>query len=193
MATAAASYPVTFEVEYPERLSRGLIFVKWLLAFPHWLIVGIFGYLVELTTFISWFAILFTGRYPRALFDLAVMYVRWNTRMLAYVALLRDEYPPFSGGANPEYPARLNIEYPERLSRLLIFVKWLLAIPHLLILALLGLVAFLVYVIGWFAILFTGRLPRGMFDFLVGYGRWGLRVNAYILLLRDEYPPFSMT
>jgi hypothetical protein len=193
MATAAASYPVTFEVEYPERLSRGLIFVKWLLAFPHWLIVGIFGYLVELTTFISWFAILFTGRYPKALFDLAVMYFRWNTRMLAYVALLRDEYPPFSGGAEPEYPVRLDIEYPERLSRLLIFVKWLLAIPHLLILALLGLVAFLVYVIGWFAILFTGRLPRGLFDFLVGYGRWGLRVNAYILLLRDEYPPFSMT
>ena len=193
MATAAASYPVTFEVEYPERLSRGLIFVKWLLAFPHWLIVGIFGYLVELTTFISWFAILFTGRYPRALFDLAVMYFRWNTRMLAYVALLRDEYPPFSGGANPEYPVRLDIEYPERLSRWLIFVKWLLAIPHILILSLLGLVAFAVYVIGWFAILFTGRLPRGLFDFLVGYGRWGLRVNAYILLLRDEYPPFSMT
>ena len=193
MATAAASYPVTFEVEYPERLSRGLIFVKWLLAFPHWLIVGIFGYLVELTTFISWFAILFTGRYPKALFDLAVMYFRWNTRMLAYVALLRDEYPPFSGGAEPEYPVRLDIEYPERLSRLLIFVKWLLAIPHILILSLLGLVAVLVYVIGWFAILFTGRLPRSLFDFLVGYGRWGLRVNAYILLLRDEYPPFSMT
>ena len=193
MATAAAAYPVTLEVEYPERLSRGLIFVKWLLAFPHWLIVGIFGYLVELTTFISWFGILFTGRYPRALFDLAVMYFRWNTRMLAYVALLRDEYPPFSGGANPEYPARLDIEYPERLSRLLIFVKWLLAIPHILILSLLGLVAFLVYVIGWFAILSTGRLPRSLFDFLVGYGRWALRVNAYVLLLRDEYPPFSMT
>jgi len=193
MATAPAAYPVTLEVEYPERLSRGLIFVKWLLAIPHWLIVGIFGYLVELTTFISWFAILFTGRYPTALFDLAVMYFRWNTRMLAYVALLRDEYPPFSGGADPEYPVRLSIEYPERLSRLLIFVKWLLAIPHILILSLLGVVAFLVYVIGWFAILFTGRLPRGLFDFLVGYGRWGLRVNAYILLLRDEYPPFSMT
>ena len=193
MVTAATGYPVTLEVDYPERLSRGLIFVKWLLAIPHWLIVGIFGYLVELTTFISWFAILFTGRYPTALFDLAVMYFRWNTRMLAYVALLRDEYPPFSGGADPEYPVRLSIEYPERLSRLLIFVKWLLAIPHILILSLLGLVAFLVYVIGWFAILFTGRLPRGLFDFLVGYGRWGLRVNAYILLLRDEYPPFSMT
>jgi len=193
VTTAAAAYPVTFEVEYPERLSRWLIFVKWLLVFPHWLIVGVLGYLVQLTTFISWFAILFTGRYPKALFDLAVTYFRWNTRMLAYVALLRDEYPPFSGGANPEYPVRLDIEYPERLSRLLIFVKWLLAIPHIVILGLLGIVAFFVYVIGWFAILFTGRLPRGLFDFLVGYGRWGLRVNAYILLLRDEYPPFSMS
>jgi len=192
MATAAATYPVTLEVEYPERLSRGLIFVKWLLAFPHWLILAVLQNLVQLTTFISWFAILFTARYPKALFDLAVMYFRWNARMIAYVALLRDDYPPFGGG-NLEYPVHLDIEYPERLSRLLIFVKWLLAIPHMIILALLGFVAFFVYVIGWFAILFTGRLPRGLFDFLVGFGRWYMRVQAYVYLMRDEYPPFSMS
>ena len=192
MATAAATYPATFDVEYPERLSRGLIFVKWLLAFPHLLILGVLGNLIFLTTAISWFAILFTGRYPRSLFDLAVMYYRWNARATAYVALLRDEYPPFGGG-NPVYPVRLEIEYPERLSRLLIFVKWLLAIPHVLILGLLGFVAFLVYVIGWFAILFTGRLPRGLFDFLVGFGRWTVRVDVYVYLMRDEYPPFSMS
>lgn len=192
MATAAPAYPVTFDVEYPERLSRWLIFVKWLLAFPHWLILGVFGYLVFFTTVIAWFAILFTARYPRALFDLAVTYYQWNARTTAYVALLRDEYPPF-GGASPEYPVRLDIEYPERLSRGLIFVKWLLALPHMLIVSLLSLVAFLVYVIGWFAILFTGRLPRGLFDFLVGYGRWYMRVQAYIYLMRDEYPPFSMS
>jgi hypothetical protein len=192
MATTAPAYPVTFEVEYPEKLSRWLIFVKWLLIFPHWLILGIFGYLVELTTFISWFAILFTARYPKALFDLAVTYFRWNARATAYAALLRDDYPPFGGGS-PEYPVHLNIEYPERLSRLLIFVKWLLAIPHIVILALLGIVAFLVYVIGWFAILFTGQFPRSLFDFLVGFGRWTVRVNAYVFLLRDEYPPFGMS
>jgi hypothetical protein len=192
MATAASAYPVTFEVEYPEKLSRWLIFVKWLLAFPHWLILGVFGYLVELTTFISWFAILFTGRYPKALFDLAVVYLRWSARTTAYVALLRDDYPPFGGGS-PEYPVRFNVEYPEKLSRLLIFVKWLLAIPHLVILALLGVVGFVVYVIAWFAILFTGRFPRSLFDFLVGIGRWSVRVNAYIYLLRDDYPPFSLS
>jgi hypothetical protein len=192
MATAAPAYPVTFEVEYPEKLSRWLIFVKWLLAFPHWLILGVFGYLVNLTTFISWFAILFTGRYPRALFDLAVVYHRWSSRVVAYVALLRDDYPPFGGGS-PDYPVRFNVEYPEKLSRLLIFVKWLLAIPHIVILGLLSLVGFVVYVIAWFAILFTGRFPRSLFDFLVGIGRWSLRVNAYIYLMRDEYPPFSLS
>ena len=192
MATAAPAYPVTFEVEYPERMSRWLIFIKWLLVFPHFLILGVFGYLVELTTFISWFAILFTGRYPKALFDLAVVYFRWSARATAYVALLRDDYPPFGGGS-PEYPVRVEIEYPEKLSRLLIFVKWLLAIPHIIILGLLGLVGFVVYVIAWFAILFTGRFPRSMFDFLVGIGRWYLRVYAYIWLMRDEYPPFSMS
>jgi len=192
MATTAPAYPVTFDVEYPERLSRWLIFFKWLLAFPHLLILGVLTYLVELTTFISWFAILFTGRYPRALFDLAVVYFRWDARVTAYMALLRDEYPPFGGG-NPEYPVHLDIQYPEKLSRLLIFVKWLLAIPHLIILALLGLLGFAVYVIAWFAILFTGRFPRSLFDFLVGIGRWYMRVSAYVWLIRDEYPPFSLS
>jgi hypothetical protein len=192
MATAAAPYPVTFEVDYPEKLSRWLIFIKWLLAIPHFLIIAVFGYLVELTTFISWFAILFTARYPRSLFGLAVMYLRWNARVTAYVALLRDEYPPFGGG-NPEYPVRFDVEYPEKLSRLFIFVKWLLAIPHLVILVLLHVVGLVVYVIAWFAILFTGRFPRSLFDFLVGIGRWSVRVNTYIYLMRDEYPPFSLS
>jgi hypothetical protein len=192
MATATPAYPVTFDVEYPERLSRWLIFIKWLLVIPHWIIVGVFAYLVELTTFISWFAILFTGRYPKALFDLAVVYFRWSARMTAYVALLRDEYPPFGGG-NPEYPVHFDVEYPQKLSRLLIFVKWLFAIPHIVILAVLGLLGLAVYVIAWFAILFTGRFPRSLFDFLVGVGRWYLRVNAYVWLLRDEYPPFSLS
>jgi len=191
MATAA-TYPATFEVDYPERLSRWLIFVKWLLVIPHWIILYAFQYLIQATTFIAWFAILFTGRYPKALFDLAVIYWRWYSRTIAYLALMRDEYPPFGGGT-PEYPVRLDIQYPAKLSRLLIFVKWLLAIPHYLVLALLGLVGLAVYVLAWFAILFTGRFPKGMFDFLVGVGRWYVRVNAYVMLMRDEYPPFSLS
>ena len=90
------------------------------------------------------------------------------------------------------YPLRFEVDYPERLSRLLIFVKWLLIIPHSLILSPLGLAAGAVTSIAWFAILFTGRFPRGLFDFLVGVFRWTYRVNVYSSLLRDEYPPFSL-
>src|SRR3990170_290530 len=96
-------------------------------------------------------------------------------------------------GAPDGYPLRFDIEYPERLSRWLIFVKWLLAIPHIIVLVFLYVAALVVWVIAWLAILFTGRFPRGLFDFLVGVSRWSLRVNAYaILLLRDDYPPFSL-
>ena len=92
---------------------------------------------------------------------------------------------------NPEYPVRLEVEYPERLSRLLIFVKWLLAIPHFIALTLLGIGAFVAAIIGWFAVLFTGRWPEGLFNYIVGVMRWGARVGAYIYLLTDRYPPFT--
>ena len=92
-----------------------------------------------------------------------------------------------------EYPVIFNVEYPERLSRLLIFVKWLLVIPHLIVLYFYGIVVGIVMFLAWWAILFTGRYPKGMFDMVVGYNRWSARVNAYASLLRDEYPPFSGT
>jgi hypothetical protein len=142
-------------------------------------------------TFVAWFAILFTGRYPRELFDLVVKSWRWQANVAAYVGLMRDEYPPFSWEEG-RYPVRFQVEYPERLSRLLIFVKWLLALPHYIVLFLLGLVAYLAWIVAWWAILITGRFPRALFDFLVGLGRWNWRVQAYTNLLRDEYPPFSL-
>ena len=94
---------------------------------------------------------------------------------------------------NPDYPARLEIDYPPQLSRLLIFVKWLLAIPHYIALMFLGIGAFVVVVVSFFAVLFTGRYPRGMFDYMVGVTRWATRVSAYTLLLTDSYPPFSLS
>jgi hypothetical protein len=140
---------------------------------------------------VAWFAILFTGRYPKGLFDFVVGINRWQNNVDAYVLLLRDEYPPFSLSAG-QYPVTFDIEYPEKLSRWLIFVKWLLIIPHLIVILLLGIVYMITLVIAWFAILFTGRYPKGMFDFAVGLLRWGARINAYFLLMRDEYPPFSL-
>lgn len=188
---AGAAYPLRFDVDYPERLSRWKIFVKWLLAFPHYLIVYALGLVAGVITFIAWFAILFTGRYPEGLFKFVVGYYRWNANVGAYTGLFRDEYPPFSWEPG-QYPVTFEVDYPERLSRWLIFVKWLLVIPHIIVLALLGIVCALLYFIAFFAILFTGRFPRGAFNFLVGFNRWSYRINVYCMLMRDEYPPFSL-
>lgn len=191
MSATGTGYPLTLDVEFPERLSRWLIFVKWLLALPHWIVIGALGFVAEIMTFIAWFAILFTGRYPRGLFDFVVGVYRWSYNVNAYVFLLRDEYPPFSMSAG-QYPVVFEVDYPDRLSRLLIFVKWLLVLPHVIALFLFGIAYMVSLTVAWFVILFTGRYPRALFDFAVGYMRWGARVNAYVLLLRDEYPPFSL-
>ena len=184
-------YPLEYDVEYPGELSRWLIFVKFLLAIPHLIILYGLGIATSAVTFIVWFVILFTKRYPRELFDFVVNVNRWSANVTAYVFLLRDEYPPFSleGG---RYSVTYEVEYPEELSRWLIFVKWLLAIPHLIILLFLLIGMELALVVAWFAILFTKRYPESLFRFVVGVYRWQLRVNAYTNLLRDEYPPFSL-
>jgi len=190
---APPDYPVNFDVEYPERLSHWMIFVKWLLAIPHLIIVYLLLIVAGVLQFIAFFAILFTKKWPRGLFDFTVQIYRWTGNVYAYAFLLqRDEYPPFSGEPG-QYPLTLEVEYREDLSRWLIFVKWLLAIPHYIVLAFLGLAASVAVLIAFFAILFTGRYPRGLFDFVVGTARWWVRVNAYAhWLMTDRYPPFSL-
>ena len=199
---AVSPYPVQVEIDYPERLSRLLIFVKWLLALPHYIVLALYGIAVWLAAIAAWFAILFTGSIPPGLFDFILGFNRWLLRVSAYVSLLRDEYPPFTNQP-VDYPARLECDYPQKLSRGLIFIKWLLVIPHLIILVFYGIAVLFVLIIAWFAILFTGRYPRGLFDFAVGFLRWNTRVTVYSGqwsaynpyvggLLRDEYPPFSL-
>jgi hypothetical protein len=192
-AVGADDYPLRFDVEYPERLSRWKIFVKWILAIPHLIIVYLLQAVASVLVFIAFFAILFTKKWPRGLFDFTVQIQRWTANTFAYsILLFRDEYPPFSGEAG-EYPVTLEIDYDDNLSRWMIFVKWLLAIPHLIVLVFLEIAAFVVVIIAFFAILFTGRYPRGMFDFVVGTVRWYWRVNGYaLLLMTDRYPPFSL-
>lgn len=186
-------YPVIFDVEYPERLSRWKIFVKWLLAIPQFIIVYLLGAVNSVLIFVAFFAVLFTKKWPRGLFDFSLMIQRWTFNTYAYaLLLLRDEYPPFSGDSG-EYPLTLEVEYREDLSRWMIFVKWLLAIPHFLVLVFLVIVAYFAVLIAFFAILFTGRYPRGLFDFVVGTARWAVRVNAYAFwFMTDRYPPFSL-
>jgi hypothetical protein len=178
-----------FDIDYPERLSRGLIFIKWLLIVPHLVVLYFLGIAVSIVTFIAWFAILFTGSYPRGLWDFTLMVHHWQMNVSAYFLLMRDEYPPFAAGP---YPVRYDIAYPERLSRGLIFIKWLLIIPHAIVVGLLGLVAYVVLWIAWFAILFTGQYPRSLFDFMVGFFRWTARMNLYASLMTDVYPPFTL-
>ena len=187
----APGSPVRFDVEYPDELSRLLIFVKWLLAIPHLLILYALGGVLSVITIIAFFAILFTEKYPEGLFKIAVGVMRWQANVYAYLLLLRDDYPPFTWDAG-EYPLTLEIEYPDTLNRWLPLIKWLLVIPSMIVLFVVSIIAFFLLFIAWFAILFTGKFPRGMFDFVVGTMRWSLRLNAYSYLMRDEYPPFSL-
>jgi hypothetical protein len=190
-AAAAPGYPLRYDVEYPEELSRWLIFVKWLLAIPHIIILSLLGIAIDVVTFIAFFAILFTRRYPRGLFDFVVNVNRWNANAMAYIMLFRDEYPPFSWEPG-EYAVTYEVDYPEEMNRWLPLVKWLLAIPHIIVLLFLFIAVYFVYIIAFFAILFTKRFPRGLFDFTVGIHRWTYRVSMYTNLQRDEYPPFSL-
>lgn len=186
-AAAARGYPLRYDVEYPEELSRWLIFVKWLLAIPQFIILNLAtaGNL-PIAAFLT---ILFRRKYPRWWFDFLINFLRYNYRINAYVWLLRDEYPALE----EQQSVHLDVDYPPGLNRWLPLVKWLLAIPHFIVLLFLFIGAFVASVIAWFAILFTKRFPRGLFDFVVGVNRWGLRVNAYALyLFTDQYPPFSL-
>ena len=188
---AAPGYPLRYDVEYPEELSRWLIFVKWLLAIPHFVILYLLLVATNMVTFIAFFAILFTKRYPRGLFDFVVNVNRWGANVMAYQMLFRDEYPPFSWEPG-EYAVTYEVDYPEEMNRWLPLVKWLLAIPHIVVMLFLFIAVYFAYIIVFFAILFTKRFPRGLFDFIVGVHRWNYRVSVYTNLQRDEYPPFSL-
>ena len=198
MTTAVPTYPVRLEGQLDPGLSRWLWLVKWLLLIPHAIVLFFLWVGLIFTTAIAFFAILFTGRYPRPLFDYGVGVLRWSWRVSFYAfdANGTDHYPPFSLTTS-EYPATLEIEYPQRLSRGLVLVKWwLLAIPHYLVIGFLvgsssGLIGVLV-LIAVVALLFTGRYPRGIFDLVLGLDRWVLRVAAYVLLMTDQYPPFRL-
>ena len=185
-----SGYPLRFDVEYPRALPLGH-FIKWLLAIPHLIVLYLLGLIAGLFLLIAFLSILFTRRFPRGLFDFIVNVYRWNANVMAYAGLLRDEYPPFSWDAG-KYPVTFEVDYPEEMGRFLPLIKWLLVIPHIIALMFVFTIATLLWFIAFFAILFTGKFPRGMFDFIVGAIRWNYRVNAYAYLLRDEYPPFSL-
>jgi hypothetical protein len=217
---AVSAHPVRVEGTLDPDLSRWLWLVKWLLAIPHFIVLFFLFIAFFLLTVVAFFAILFTWRYPRPIFDFNLGVLRWGWRVAfySYGALGTDRYPPFTLAPVPDYPASVEVQYPDRLSRGLVLVKWwLLAIPHYLVLGILlgggggfawkagwerdgdewrssggpGLIVLLV-LFAAIALLFTTRYPRGIFDFVLGLNRWALRVVGYAALMTDVYPPFRL-
>jgi Domain of unknown function (DUF4389) len=187
--------PVRIEGTLDEPVSRWQWLVKWLLVIPHGVVLVFLWIAFSALSIVALFAILINGRYPRSIFDFNAGVLRWTWRVgyYSYSALGTDRYPPFTLGDVPGYPARLEIEYPASLSRRLVLVKWwLLALPHYLILAVLGGVRSTLIVVAGVVILFTGRYPRSIFDLALGIERWAYRVVAYAALMTDEYPPFRL-
>jgi hypothetical protein len=191
MATAeAAPYPVIFEAVYPERVSRWKALLRIFLAIPVLIFWAVVSSAVNAVTVASWLAIIVRGRIPRWLFNFQVALYRWQYRALGYVLLLTEVYPPFEG----DYPIDFDVRYPERLIRWKVLIwKVITAIPHFIILSFLWIGALLVTILAWFFILIAGRYPQGLFDYVVGVMRWSARVNAYVLSLTDEYPPFNLS
>src|SRR5438045_2911215 len=208
--TNAAPYPLTFSVEYPDReLNRLTTGFRIIVAIPIVILAGTigheganYGHTHGATTFAVGGGVLFLGpllmivfrqKYPRWWYDWNLELLRFTNRIAAYLGLMDDRYP----STDEQQSVRLDFPYPDAqrgLNRWLPLVKWLLAIPHYIVLFFLGIAAFLCVIFAWFAILFTGRYPRGLFDFVEGVLRWANRVTAYaFVLVTDEYPPFRLS
>jgi hypothetical protein len=213
IAAGSAPYPARLDVDYPERLNRVTTAFRIILIIPIAIVIGILSTSASTTVEVSdgeWVTtsgmsitgalfvvtllmILFRQRYPRWWFDFALQLSRFSARVSAYFALLTDQYP----STVDEQSVHLDIDYPDDvardLNRWMPLVKWFLAIPHYIVLFFLWIGAFFAVIIAWFSILFTGTYPKGLFDYVVGVGRWSLRVYAYaFLLVTDRYPPFEL-
>jgi hypothetical protein len=203
---APPGYPVNFDLERQlsdrNRLTTGF---RIILAFPHAVLVGgpgigigvehstgsVVGAAATVMAVFAWFAIVFASRHPRGFWDFGAFYLRWRARAVPYLMLLRDEYPPFEDDA--PYPTTFAVERPAGVrNRLSVGLRLIYALPHIIVLIFLNIAWVLTSIVAWFAILFTGRYPAGLYGFAVGVFRWDLRVEGYLLLLRDEYPPFRL-
>jgi hypothetical protein len=192
-------YPATLTFDPPEKVANWRPIVQWILAIPHFIVLYVLRFVVEVIAVISWFIILFTGKLPDGIANLQAMYLRYQARTYTYAGFMREEYPPFgftTASPDPGGDSRIRVDVRPELegrNRLTVAFRIILAIPQVIILALLFIAAFVVYIIAFFAVLFTGRWPGGLRDFNVNVIRYQLRVEAYLFLLTDAYPPFALS
>lgn len=196
-AVAATPYPTQLDFRGTLRIARWRPLVQWFLAIPQLFIAGALSSLRGVLTLISFFTVLITGRIPRPLFDAIAMTFRYEWRAASYALFLREAYPPFdfqptAADDGVDRHTLVTFTYPGLMSRWQPLVKWLLALPHYFVLFGLAIAATVVVLLGFFAVLITGEYPQTLRDFLVGVYRYNVRVQAYIGLLTDAYPPFSL-
>lgn len=198
MEALGNAYPAALEIETPDRMARWRPLVQWLLAIPHLLVLYALGILSQVVAIITWFVVLITGKLPANLAGVQAMYLRYENRVYAYAGFLKTAYPPFSFDTATQDPGDyvgeiVEIEPKlEQRNRLTVFFRLIMVIPQLIVLFFLGIAAWICHFIGFFVVLFTGHWPEGIRQFIVGVMRWALRVNAYQLLMTDEYPPFRL-
>jgi hypothetical protein len=183
---------VTFQADYAERRSRLTTFFRGILAIPHGIVMYVWALAAGVVAFVAWFVLLFTGRWPRGMYDFVAGYLRYSTYVNAYFWLAADAYPPFSGDAGASYPVRLNVAPPqERYSRLKVLFRIVLAIPVMIILYAMQIVEQIGAVLAWFAIVLLGRQPKGLQDMIVLGLSYQQRASAYLLLITEDWPPFT--
>jgi hypothetical protein len=190
-------YPVTVDLRREEPIARWRPFAHIFMAIPHFIVLYALQLLAGVMAFIAFFAVLFTKRWPTTMLGLWVLYQRYEIRVASFVLLMRESYPPFEfpqsldePGDDP--PSHYALVEPGELIRLSPLYQWILAFPHYIVLGILFIGAFFVYIIGWFIVLFTGRWPEGMAQFLISVLRWNARVSAYATFATNQYPPFSL-
>jgi len=193
----SAAYPATFAFDPPERVANWRPLVSWLLAIPHFIVLYVLQIVSGIVAVVSWLVVLVTGRLPDGLAGVQAMYLRYALRTYTYAMFLRAEYPPFgfeTTAADPGDDTRVRVDFEPQLTdrnRVTVLFRLFVAIPQLVVVSVLGFAAGLVTFAAFFAVLFTGRWPAGMRDFVLNVWRWWLRVETYVLLLTDLYPPFA--
>jgi hypothetical protein len=198
ISAAPGGYPVGFDADPPRKIARWRALVHLFMAIPHQFVLAIFGYALAAGLIVSWFSIVFTGRQPAWAAKFTMQYLRYQNRIMTFSLLLHDQWPDFELPGEPADPQNnpARTWFRPKLdgrNRLTTFFRYFMLIPHAIALYLLMIGGLCAYLVGWFAVLFTGRMPEGIANFLVGIGRWITRVAAYGYLFTDEYPPFSLS